>query len=204
MIQHSKRKRRIIYRVFAFTPSLWFHIRRWQALILYLYSGDIKFLPLKSERTASQSTAVVEGDQLYQPCSPKSMYRLAVKVSDGPNMLACIFHSFEKLGLDDLKNLAFKSIRTGLSKSNILDEAFSEFTSRWVILKWCRRDAQIFLRYPPILEMEVNILSEHFNSPEVLKAFPAKFKSVAEGKLPHSSTILTSLFQKLAEKVVQA
>jgi len=143
--------------------------KTWQALILYLYSGNIEFLPLKSERSPSQSIGVAEGDHLYHPCSPKSMYRLATK-----------------LGFDDLKNLAFKSIRAGLSKNNILNEAFSEFTSR----------------YPPILEMEVNILSEHFNSPEVSKAFPAKFRSMAEGKLPYPSSILTSLFQKLAEKVV--
>jgi hypothetical protein len=143
--------------------------KTWQALILYLYSGNIEFLPLKSGRSPSQATGVAERDHLCHPCSPKSMYRLATK-----------------LGLDDLKNLAFKSIRAGLSKNNILNEAFSEFTSR----------------YPPILEMEVNILSEHFNSPEVSKAFPAKFKGVTEGKLPHSSTILTSLFQKLAKKAV--
>jgi len=48
--------------------------------------------------------------------------------------------------------------------------------------------------------MEADILSEHFGSPEVSKGFAAKLKNVAEGKLPHSSTILASLCQKLAEK----
>jgi len=138
--------------------------KTWQALILYLYSGDIKFLPLKSQKASSLSLA-------NQPstiaCSPKSMYRLA-----------------EKLGLHDLKALALKSIQAGLSKTNILDEAFSKFTSR----------------YPVITEMDVNILCQHYDSAEVLKAFPAKMKRVAEGELPHSATILASLCQNLAKK----
>jgi hypothetical protein len=61
------------------------------------------------------------------------MYRLAIKVRDYSNLLGCVVHLFEKLGLDELKDLAFNSIRAGLSKNNILDEAFSEFTSRWAI-----------------------------------------------------------------------
>ena len=63
-----------------------------------------------------------------------------------------------------------------------------------------RRNVHILFRYPPILEMEVKILNENFNSPEVSKVFPAKIKSMAEGKLSHSSAIVTSLFQKMAEK----
>jgi hypothetical protein len=50
------------------------------------------------------------------------------------------------------------------------------------------------------MEMEMNILCQHYDSPEVLKAFPAKMKRVAEGELPHSATILASLFKNLAPK----
>ncbi|KIM91953.1 hypothetical protein PILCRDRAFT_105901 [Piloderma croceum F 1598] len=134
----------------------------WQALIMYLYSGDIKFLPLKSQTSSS----------LFIPpntiaCSPKSMYRLATK-----------------MGLHNLKVLALSSIAEGLSKQNIVEEAFSTFTSR----------------YPAIMEMEMDVLYRHYSSPEVLEAFPAKMEKVAMGELPHSAKNLTSLYQKLAER----
>jgi hypothetical protein len=49
------------------------------------------------------------------------------------------------------------------------------------------------------MEMEMDLLYQHYNSPEVLEAFPAKMEKVVKGELPHSGKILTSLYQKLAQ-----
>ncbi|KZT19699.1 hypothetical protein NEOLEDRAFT_1123756 [Neolentinus lepideus HHB14362 ss-1] len=66
----------------------------WQALLFYLYTGDIAFRPLKSQQEIRPKTSFQEdghgGEQAWpQPCSPKSMYRLADKVS------GCVIIRFE-------------------------------------------------------------------------------------------------------------
>ncbi|EMD33601.1 hypothetical protein CERSUDRAFT_98164 [Gelatoporia subvermispora B] len=83
----------------------------WQALIFYIYFGEVRFAPLKS-----QNARVVETlDAWSAPlCSPKSMYRLA-----------------DKYGLDDLKKRALDDIRLKLSTKNIWTELLSRFTSRY-------------------------------------------------------------------------
>lgn len=67
--------------VYHLIPSLMNDIR-WVALVAYLYTGQITFAPLRS---ASQSPDDAESSHLEDPrpnsCSPKSMYRLADKVS---------------------------------------------------------------------------------------------------------------------------
>ncbi|KAK0468587.1 hypothetical protein IW261DRAFT_1426283 [Armillaria novae-zelandiae] len=79
----------------------------WKAFLAYLYTQEVSFAPLKSTggtlRTATKDT-----------CSPKSMYRLAVKA-----------------GLDSLKDLAFENICSQLTPRNIVDEVFSKFTHRY-------------------------------------------------------------------------
>ncbi|KAK0214335.1 hypothetical protein IW262DRAFT_1405591 [Armillaria fumosa] len=79
----------------------------WKAFLAYLYTQEISFAPLKSSkilRTVTNKDA----------CSPKSMYRLAVKA-----------------GLDSLKDLAFENIRSQLTPDNIVDEVFSGYTHRY-------------------------------------------------------------------------
>ncbi|PCH43560.1 hypothetical protein WOLCODRAFT_164544 [Wolfiporia cocos MD-104 SS10] len=104
----------------------------WRALIFYLYTGKVYFLPLKSEgeqqRAAELERALGE-EQSVPPCSPKSMYRLA-----------------EKYGITDLQDLAFEAIRSKLSTRNIVAEVFSRFTSR----------------YDRIREIEINYLCANY------------------------------------------
>ena len=49
------------------------------------------------------------------------------------------------------------------------------------------------------MEMEMDVLYQHYDSPEVLEAFPAMMEKVAKGELSHSGKILTTLYQKLAQ-----
>ncbi|KAK0200135.1 hypothetical protein DFS33DRAFT_126948 [Desarmillaria ectypa] len=78
----------------------------WKALLAYLYTQEISFASLKSNGTPRTATK--------DACSPKSMYRLAVKAD-----------------LDSLKELAFENIRSQLTPSNIIAEVFSKFTHQY-------------------------------------------------------------------------
>jgi len=49
------------------------------------------------------------------------------------------------------------------------------------------------------MEMEMDVLYQHYSSLEVIEAFPAKMEKVAKGELPHSGKFLTSLYRKLAQ-----
>ncbi|KAK0200136.1 hypothetical protein DFS33DRAFT_1395230 [Desarmillaria ectypa] len=80
--------------------------KTWKALLAYLYTHEISFASLKSSGLSRAAT----GDA----CSPKSMYRLAVKAD-----------------LESLKNLAFENIRSQLTPSNVIAEVFSKFTSQY-------------------------------------------------------------------------
>lgn len=65
------------------------------------------------------------------------MYRLADKVGlhrvfKGPSTSKPIMI---QLGLDELKEYALEDIRSKLSTDNVLDELFSQFTSRYAFMR---------------------------------------------------------------------
>ncbi|KAK0502037.1 hypothetical protein EDD18DRAFT_1346604 [Armillaria luteobubalina] len=78
--------------------------RTFRALIVYMYTKEVAFIPLKSSGGHSYNV----GDA----CSPKSMYRLAVKA-----------------GHEGLKKHAFDNLRSQLAPQNIITEIFSKFTA---------------------------------------------------------------------------
>ncbi|KAI0085160.1 hypothetical protein BDY19DRAFT_997046 [Irpex rosettiformis] len=79
--------------------------RTWQALMIYLYYGNISFCPLESQCSVKNQDDV--------SCSPKSMYFLA-----------------KKLELAKLAKVCEEAIIKVLSPSNIVKELFSDFTWR--------------------------------------------------------------------------
>ncbi|SJL14626.1 uncharacterized protein ARMOST_18089 [Armillaria ostoyae] len=79
--------------------------RTWKTLLAYLYTREISFASLKSNETPRIVTT--------DACSPKSMYRLAVKAN-----------------LDGLQELAFENLRSQLTPSNIIAEVFSKFSGQ--------------------------------------------------------------------------
>ncbi|KAG1789552.1 uncharacterized protein HD556DRAFT_1493122 [Suillus plorans] len=87
--------------------------RTLKALLLYLYTDDISFSPLKSQGPP-KTDAETPNPSASWPCSPKSMYRLASKVR-----------------LDSLRDQAFCAIRSSLDAGNILQELSSSFTSKY-------------------------------------------------------------------------
>ncbi|KAH7908474.1 hypothetical protein BJ138DRAFT_353049 [Hygrophoropsis aurantiaca] len=128
-----------------------------KALVYYCYTSEIHFRRLRSSPGSKDQSLLP--DCIY--CSPKSMYRLA-----------------DKIGADELKKLSLTSIRSNLSKHNILDELFSHFTSK----------------YPEVLDMELDLLLENIREPEVVQALPGKMKAVVSGAFPHSDEILTKTY----------
>lgn len=134
--------------------------RTWHAFIYYCYTGIVNFANLRSQSTSDVTL------QQRPHCSPKSMYQLARKLQNEP-----------------LSQLAFRAIETRLCATNILDEAFSKFTSR----------------HDAIREMEIALLLQHRSAPTVLQGLPAKIQAVAMGNLPHAASALTALYQQITQ-----
>ncbi|KIJ12319.1 hypothetical protein PAXINDRAFT_118184 [Paxillus involutus ATCC 200175] len=130
----------------------------WYTLLNYLYTGKVTFLPPKS--SAVQSERSPEGPEEKPKCSAKSMYRLACKV-----------------GLDDLRDEAFASIKGHLTENNILRELSCKLLSR----------------YPALLEMELDVLYDHIASPPVVAGFPELAKRIASKELPQGADIIIGL-----------
>ncbi|PBK68077.1 hypothetical protein ARMSODRAFT_958594 [Armillaria solidipes] len=126
----------------------------WKALLTYLYTQEISFASLKSNGTSQTADK--------DACSPKSMYRLAVKA-----------------GLGSLKKLAFESIRSQLTPSNIVAEVFSKFTHK----------------YPEILDMEVRYLLEQFTDPLVYPQWERKMEEVGRGACPQGASVVNRVMR---------
>ncbi|GJE95505.1 hypothetical protein PsYK624_116900 [Phanerochaete sordida] len=131
--------------------------RTWQALLLYLYNDFLEFAPLRTQQAQRTTTPNAVS------CSPKSMYRLATK-----------------LGLEKLQDKCFAALEEALSKDNIVEELFSDFT-------W---------RYPDVLKMETEVFHRFASEPSVQSALQDKFQDIAYGQMPQSSVVLNSLFQR--------
>lgn len=86
-----------------------FAFQTWQALVLFLYTGEITFCDLQSTGKRQSSAELPP-----TACSPKSMYRVA--------------HMLE---LKELQDLCLKNIQSQLAAANIVAEVFSVFTSRY-------------------------------------------------------------------------
>ncbi|KAF9645603.1 hypothetical protein BDM02DRAFT_3189560 [Thelephora ganbajun] len=91
-----------------------------QAFIFYLYTGQIEFAPLGPQGNRGSRTTELQtshDDEIPRP-SPKSVYRLA-----------------DKYDTPTLKALALSHIRRELKNCDIVEETFSEFTSRYDDIK---------------------------------------------------------------------
>ncbi|KAG1751624.1 uncharacterized protein EDB91DRAFT_616278 [Suillus paluster] len=140
--------------------------RTWHAFIYYCYTGIVNFASLRSQGTleaAHQQSRLKDGPP---HCSPKSIYQLARKLHNEP-----------------LSQLALKAIEIRLSTANILDEAFSKFTSR----------------HDAVREMQVALLVKHRNASEVLQGLPTKIEAMGMGNAPHAVPVLTTYCQQIAQ-----
>ncbi|KAG1891540.1 uncharacterized protein F5891DRAFT_104264 [Suillus fuscotomentosus] len=135
--------------------------KTWHAFIYYCYTGIVNFVNLRSQSTPDEQSRLEDGPP---HCSPKSMYQLA-----------------RKLNNETLSRLALKAIETKLSAANILDEAFSKFTSR----------------HDAVRVMEISLLLKYRNASEVVQGLPAKMEAVARGNMPNAGQVLTALIMQV-------
>ncbi|EIW63017.1 uncharacterized protein TRAVEDRAFT_141629 [Trametes versicolor FP-101664 SS1] len=87
--------------------------RTWRAVVFYAYTYRVAFAPLRSQGLPFKLADEDDPSQL-PICSPKSMYRLAMKY-----------------GNTELERLAGDDIASKLSTQNVLAELFSPFTARY-------------------------------------------------------------------------
>ncbi|CAL1713800.1 unnamed protein product [Somion occarium] len=165
----------------------------WQALLFYIYTGEIRFAPLRSqgEDVRAQARTQHKDTKLEEPplCSPKSMYRLA-----------------DKYGFEDLKQRAANDIQSKLTPGGILDEVFSKFSSKYPEVLQAQLD---FLHmsglkssdFTPLLEAKLNeiIHPDHLHTANVLKYLlqnnsetmkPMKASTSGKGKVSPRSTAI--------------
>ncbi|TCD66747.1 hypothetical protein EIP91_000988 [Steccherinum ochraceum] len=141
----------------------------WQALVFYIYTGEIKFAPLRCEGPRHQEEVLSKterkiGDDFPTPCSPKSMYRLA-----------------DAVGLEELKDIAFQEICNRFTQARIVDEVFSTFTSR----------------YPELLQAEVDFIFSHPLTTQEAAGLKNNVRLAVQGKIPHAQRAMASLFEHL-------
>ncbi|KAL1756402.1 hypothetical protein FB107DRAFT_273910 [Schizophyllum commune] len=129
-----------------------FGYRTWKALLVYLYTGELDFCQLRSLYTAEDYPA------LPHACSSKSMYRIA--------------HMLE---MQDLQALCLDDLESQLCAANIVEEAFSVFTSR----------------YPKVREIEIAVLKKHYK--ECADERKAMMRRVAKGEVPHCEEVLNAM-----------
>ncbi|KAH9951802.1 hypothetical protein B0H21DRAFT_192330 [Amylocystis lapponica] len=137
--------------------------RTWEALLFYLLTGFIVFAPEGQNCTAFIQKFKAAYPARPTPVSCKSMYRLA-----------------DKLGMEELKKRALVHLEAYLSQNTILDEFFSEFTSR----------------HKEVLEMELPHIMKHW---KILKASPelaAKIKEVTTGTMEHACAAMMALLPR--------
>jgi len=139
----------------------------WYTLINYLYTGKVTLLPPRSSEIPMQPRQSPTSTKDEPECSAKSMYRLACKV-----------------GLDDLRDEAFASMRSNITENNVLQELSSSLVSR----------------YPPLLEMLLDTLYAHIASRPVVAGLPALARRIANKELPHGADIVIGLHTRILQE----
>jgi len=94
----------------------------------------------------------------------------------------------DMVGLDGLKTLALQDIRTQLSSVKIMNEAFSEFTSRYSDIL----DAEV--TYMCTLDLSLSSL--------LMALLEEKISQVARGEMPHAQAVIMALLRRLSEKAI--
>ncbi|KAF9642233.1 hypothetical protein BDM02DRAFT_3264538 [Thelephora ganbajun] len=163
------------------------NIPSFQAFLLYLYTDDIEFASFGSK--ANRKTRAAEMVSLAPNCvprpSPKSIYRLADKVSS----LTSYCKTFRltvatQYDVPALKSIALREIKEALEQCDAIRETFGRFASH----------------YPEILRMHVENLASiliKVDSEEVQGQLNERLQAFSEGEIDHASEAFSSLWRTL-------
>ncbi|KAG1891544.1 uncharacterized protein F5891DRAFT_1197720 [Suillus fuscotomentosus] len=111
----------------------------WASYVYYCYTGQVTFYPLKSKDPLGRRNNTTQTLR----CSPRSMYRLALKFKNAR-----------------LEALAFRAIKSNLSQKNILDEAFSQFTAQYPDIQKMELELLMEFRSAPEVAKRLEQVSE--------------------------------------------
>ncbi|KAI6019011.1 hypothetical protein BKA83DRAFT_4311419, partial [Pisolithus microcarpus] len=138
----------------------------WYCLLHFLYMGIVEFSPLRS--SGPQGSKMFSRSTSQTPkCSAKSMYRLATK-----------------LGIGELRDQAFASIRSNIDENNLLQELASRFTGR----------------YPAVLEMELDLLLTKIATAPIVEGLPKLMERISEKEISHGAKIMAGFYTRILQK----
>lgn len=140
--------------------------RTWYCLLHFLYMGTVEFSPLKSSGLHGYRGFYSNTSRVPE-CSARSMYRLATK-----------------LNIDELRDLAFDSIRRDIDENNLLRELASGFTGR----------------HPAVLEMELDLLSQKIASAPIVEGLPKLLTRISQKELSHGANIMIGFYMRILQK----
>ncbi|KAF9779444.1 hypothetical protein BJ322DRAFT_1167329 [Thelephora terrestris] len=140
-----------------------------QAIVMYLYTGEIDFAPFGSKANRELRTPEflsTEEDTIPRP-SPKSIYRIA-----------------DMYDLPKLKEFAYAAIRDGIGSCDAVEETFSKFTSRYQEMV----DLYVENLASALLSPDSQDIRERLNE---------KLRSFTDGEIPHAANVVSALFDTL-------
>lgn len=104
---------------------------RWYALLYYLYTGKVTFLPPKSARTPSPRplpSSSKEPKCLPNPCIDSQTRSVLLHVApQTPHTTDTLL----QVGLEDLRNGALQFLRNNITEQNVLKELTSSLVTRF-------------------------------------------------------------------------
>ncbi|GJF00225.1 hypothetical protein PsYK624_165050 [Phanerochaete sordida] len=139
-----------------------------EAVVFYIYTGEIYFLPLRSQGTESSAEAR-SAHALVHPNRPIASCKAVYRFADMAN-------------LAPLKQLADAHLFSALSSTNILAEVFSPFSSE----------------HPSILRRQSALLLEHYWTPATRAAQRPLVARIVRGEMLHAGPALSMLLDEIA------
>ncbi|GAA5870533.1 hypothetical protein JCM16303_001513 [Sporobolomyces ruberrimus] len=156
-----------------------------RALLYYLYTNQISFTPLASTFYAAKDRAADGNYPL--PFATRKAFILAhsprdsAKGSVGPASAKALYRLADKMGLSELKQLAFDHIVSSLTPQNVVYEAFGSFS----------------MRFEEIKRVEVAFLLQHWNEVRTSGSMSKVFGFLRSGRFPGFEDVWLSLLEHL-------
>ncbi|GAA6064057.1 hypothetical protein JCM10212_006793 [Sporobolomyces blumeae] len=179
-----------------------------RALLYYLYSNQISFSPLASTYYAAKDRALqadvpfnfLSREQFILAHSPPTTLIPSQFVSGtggpgaggtgesqkvGPASAKAIYRLADKMGLDELKALAFRHVVSSLTSRNVVYEAFGSFS----------------MRFDEVKRVEVAFLLEHWNEVRTSPSMRKVFEYLRSGnRFPGFEDVWLSIMENLEYK----
>ncbi|GAA5957322.1 hypothetical protein JCM3765_000422 [Sporobolomyces pararoseus] len=156
-----------------------------RALLYYLYTNQVSFTPLASTFYAAKDRA--SDLNIAFPYATRKSFIVAhsphdtSKGSIGPASAKALYRLADKMGLSDLKQLAFEHIVSSLTPQNVVYEASGSFS----------------MRFEEVKRVEVNFLLQHWNEVKSSGSMAKVFGFLRTGRFPGFEEVWLSLLEHL-------